>query len=124
MLISRGRNPSAGEVITQLFSNAELRGRVLTTLGLLLIVRLGIYIPMPGIDREAFKSFIDQGGQLIGFLDIFTGGGISTLGVFALGIQKLLPAFQGIYSSYILIKARETPIKNVLGLLLYLLEKI
>ena len=50
MLISRGRNPSAGEVITQLFSNEELRGRVLTTLGLLLIVRLGIYIPMPGID--------------------------------------------------------------------------
>ena len=92
MLISRGRNPSAGEVITQLFSNKELRGRVFTTLGLLLIVRLGIYIPMPGIDREAFKTFIDQGGQLIGFLDIFTGGGISTLGVFALGILPFINA--------------------------------
>ncbi len=92
MLISRGRNPSAGEVITQLFSNAELRGRVLTTLGLLLIVRLGIYIPMPGIDRDAFKTFIDQGGQLIGFLDIFTGGGISTLGIFALGILPFINA--------------------------------
>ncbi len=92
MLISRGRNPSAGEVITQLFSNEELRGRVITTLGLLLVVRLGIYIPMPGIDREAFKSFIDQGGQLIGFLDIFTGGGISTLGIFALGILPFINA--------------------------------
>ncbi len=92
MLISRGRNPSAGEVITQLFSNEELRGRVITTLGLLLIVRLGIYIPMPGIDREAFKSFIEQGGQLIGFLDIFTGGGISTLGIFALGILPFINA--------------------------------
>ena len=92
MLITRGRNPSAGEVISQLFSNEELRGRVLTTLGLLLIVRLGIYIPMPGIDREAFKTFIDQGGQLIGFLDIFTGGGISTLGVFALGILPFINA--------------------------------
>jgi len=92
MLISRGRNPSAGEVITQLFTNEELRGRVITTLGLLLIVRLGIYIPMPGIDREAFKTFIDQGGQLIGFLDIFTGGGISTLGVFALGILPFINA--------------------------------
>ena len=92
MLISRGRNPSAGEVITQLFRNEELRGRVFTTLGLLLIVRLGIYIPMPGIDREAFKTFIDQGGQLIGFLDIFTGGGISTLGVFALGILPFINA--------------------------------
>ncbi len=92
MLISRGRNPSAGEVITQLFRNEELRGRVITTLGLLLVVRLGIYIPMPGIDREAFKTFIDQGGQLIGFLDIFTGGGISTLGIFALGILPFINA--------------------------------
>ncbi len=92
MLISRGRNPSAGEVITQLFSNEELRGRVFTTIGLLLIVRLGIYIPMPGIDRDAFKTFIDQGGQLIGFLDIFTGGGISTLGIFALGILPFINA--------------------------------
>tara|TARA_B100000965_G_scaffold353829_1_gene329976 strand:+ start:491 stop:1813 length:1323 start_codon:yes stop_codon:yes gene_type:complete len=92
MLISRGRNPSAGEVITQLFSNEELRGRVITTLGLLLVVRLGIYIPMPGIDRESFKTFIDQGGQLIGFLDIFTGGGISTLGIFALGILPFINA--------------------------------
>jgi len=92
MLISRGRNPSAGEVLTQLVQNKELRGRVLTTLGLLLLVRLGIYIPMPGIDREAFKDFIDQGGQLIGFLDIFTGGGISTLGIFALGILPFINA--------------------------------
>ena len=92
MLISRGRNPSASEVITQLVRNKELRGRVLTTLGLLLLVRLGIYIPLPGIDREAFKDFIDQGGQLIGFLDIFTGGGISTLGIFALGILPFINA--------------------------------
>ena len=92
MLISRGRNASSGEVITQIFSNEKLRARVLTTLGLLLIVRLGIYIPMPGIDREAFKTFIDQGGQLIGFLDIFTGGGISTLGIFALGILPFINA--------------------------------
>ena len=92
MLVSRGRNPSAGEVITQLLLNQELRGRVLTTLALLLLIRLGIYIPLPGIDREAFKSFIDQGGQLLGFLDIFTGGGISTLGIFALGILPFINA--------------------------------
>ena len=92
MLVSRGRNPSLGEVITQLVLNKELRGRVLTTLGMLLFVRLGIYIPVPGIDREAFKEFIQQGGQLIGFLDIFTGGGISTLGIFALGILPFINA--------------------------------
>ena len=92
MLVSRGRNPSAAEVITQLVRNPELRNRVLTTLGLLMLVRLGIYIPMPGIDRVAFQQFIQQGGQLIGFLDIFTGGDISTLGIFALGILPFINA--------------------------------
>ena len=92
MLVSRGRTPSAGEVVTQLFQAKGLRDRVLTTLGLLVLVRLGIYIPIPGIDREAFQQFIQQGGQLIGFLDIFTGGGISALGVFALGILPCINA--------------------------------
>ena len=92
MVVSRGRTPSAGEVLTQLFQAKGLRDRVLTTLGILLLVRLGIYIPIPGIDREAFQQFIDQGGQLIGFLDIFTGGGISALGVFALGILPFINA--------------------------------
>ena len=92
MLVSRGRNPNAAEVVSQLIGNAGLRNRVLTTLGLLLLVRFGIYIPIPGIDRAAFASFIDQGGSLLGFLDIFTGGGISTLGVFALGILPFINA--------------------------------
>ena len=92
MLVSRGRNPSAGEIISQLFQAKALRDRVLITLGLLLLVRLGIYIPVPGIDRLAFQDFIAKGGQLIGFLDIFTGGGISTLGVFALGILPFINA--------------------------------
>ncbi|QEY32187.1 preprotein translocase subunit SecY [Synechococcus sp. RSCCF101] len=92
MLVSRGRNPSAGEVIRQMVQAKDLRSRILTTLALLLLVRLGIYIPVPGIDREAFRSFIEQGGQLIGFLDIFTGGGLSTLGVFALGILPFINA--------------------------------
>ena len=76
MLVSRGRNPSAGEILSQLIQSQSLRDRVLTSLGLLLLVRLGIYIPMPGIDRVAFQDFLGRGGQLIGFLDIFTGGGL------------------------------------------------
>ena len=92
MLLSRGRNPSAGEILSQLIQSKGLRDRVLTTLALLLVVRLGIYIPMPGIDRVAFADFLSKGGQLIGFLDIFTGGGLSTLGVFALGILPFINA--------------------------------
>jgi preprotein translocase subunit SecY len=92
MVVSRGRNPSAAEIVSQLFQSKGLRDRVLTTLGLLLLVRLGIYIPVPGIDRSAFQEFIQRGGQLLGFLDIFTGGGISTLGVFGLGILPFINA--------------------------------
>ncbi|NDG74941.1 MAG: preprotein translocase subunit SecY [Synechococcaceae bacterium WB8_1B_136] len=92
MLVSRGRNPSAGEIVSQLIQAKDLRNRVLITIGLLLLVRLGIYIPVPGIDREAFQGFLARGGQLIGFLDIFTGGGISTLGVFGLGILPFINA--------------------------------
>jgi preprotein translocase subunit SecY len=92
MVVSRGRNPSASEVLTQLVQSRGLRDRILTTLGLLLLVRVGIYIPVPGIDRLAFQDFISRGGQLLGFLDIFTGGGLSTLGVFALGILPYINA--------------------------------
>jgi len=92
MVVSRGRNPSAAEIVSQVFQAKGLRDRVVTTLGLLLIVRLGIYVPVPGIDRVAFQAFVQQGGQLLGFLDIFTGGGLSTLGVFALGILPFINA--------------------------------
>ena len=71
MVVSRGRNPSAAEILSQVFQSKGLRDRVLTTLGLLLLVRLGIYVPVPGIDRVAFQGFLQQGGQLLGFLDIF-----------------------------------------------------
>ena len=92
MLVNISRNPSASEIISQLFLNKELRNRVLTTLGLLLLVRLGIYIPIPGINADKFADFIDRGGQLIGFLDIFTGGAISntsrTTGVDVAGMLR------------------------------------
>ena len=73
-------------------TNSGLRNRVLTTLGLLMLVRLGIFIPIPGIDSDAFAAFTSRSGNLIGFLDIFTGGGISRLGVFALGILPFINA--------------------------------
>jgi preprotein translocase subunit SecY len=92
MVVSRGRNPSAAEIISQLVQSKGLRDRVLVTLGLLLVVRLGIYVPVPGIDRVAFQAFVQRGGQLLGFLDIFTGGGLSTVGVFALGILPFINA--------------------------------
>ena len=73
---------------------AGLRSRLLVTIGLLVLVRLGIYIPVPGIDRAAFSEFVQGGGAggVLGFLDIIGGGGLSLVGIFALGILPFINA--------------------------------
>ncbi len=78
----------------QMAQAAGLRSRLLVTLGLLVLVRLGIFIPVPGIDRAAFAESIQSGslGGFVGFLDIFVGGGLSALGIFALGILPFINA--------------------------------
>jgi preprotein translocase subunit SecY len=90
----REKTPSAQETFLQMAQAAGLRGRLLVTVGLLILVRLGVFIPVPGIDRELFANFIGNSGNasIVGFLDIFTGGGISALGIFALGILPFINA--------------------------------
>ena len=91
MDISRDKAPTAQETFLQMAQAAGLRGRLLVTIGLLLLVRLGVYLPVPGINREAFQARIgDQ--ALTGFLDLFSGGGFSALGIFALGIIPYINA--------------------------------
>jgi preprotein translocase subunit SecY len=85
MVVSRDKTPTAQETFLQMAQAAGLRGRLLITIGLLILVRLGIFIPIPDIDRVAFTQAISS-NSVLGFLDIFTGGGISTIGIFALGI--------------------------------------
>jgi preprotein translocase subunit SecY len=91
MVVSRGKTPSAQETFLQMAQAAGLRTRLLITLGLLVLVRLGMYIPVPGIDRAEFSAQVQSGGVL-GFLDIFVGGGLSLLGIFALGILPYINA--------------------------------
>ncbi|MEO1004344.1 MAG: preprotein translocase subunit SecY [Cyanobacteria bacterium J06638_38] len=90
----REKTPSAQETFLQMAQAAGLRGRLLVTIGLLILVRLGVFIPVPGIDRQLFGNFIDSSSNssIVGFLDIFTGGGISALGIFALGILPFINA--------------------------------
>jgi preprotein translocase subunit SecY len=57
----------------------------------LILVRFGVFLPVPGIDRTAFAQEI-QNSPVIGFLDFFSGGGLSTLGIFALGILPFINA--------------------------------
>ncbi len=91
MVVSRDKTPSAQETFAQMAQAAGLRGRILLTIGMLILIRLGMILPLPGIDREAFRNSVAN-SPLIGFLDIFSGGGILTLGIFALGILPYINA--------------------------------
>ncbi len=71
----------------------ELRQRIFFTIGLLMIYRLGTYIPVPGIDAGALKEFMEQAASGIGgILSMFTGGALGRMGVFALGIMPYISA--------------------------------
>ncbi len=91
MVVSRDKTPTAQETFSQMAQAAGLRGRVLLTIGLLILVRLGIFLPIPDIDRAAFAQNV-QNNPVISFLDIFAGGGLSALGIFALGILPYINA--------------------------------
>ncbi|RVV97118.1 preprotein translocase subunit SecY [Mesobaculum littorinae] len=71
----------------------ELRARILFTLGLLVVYRLGTYIPVPGIDGGALRDFMEQAATgLGGILSMFTGGALGRMGIFALGIMPYISA--------------------------------
>ena len=71
----------------------DLRNRILFTLGLLIVYRLGTYIPVPGIDGDALRQFMAQAGQGIGgMVSMFTGGALGRVGIFALGIMPYISA--------------------------------
>ena len=94
MTVSRDKSPTAQETFMQMAQAAGLRGRLLVTVGMLILVRLGIFIPIPGIDRAAFQAGLAGSGfgGIVGLLDIFSGGGLSLLGIFALGILPYINA--------------------------------
>lgn len=71
----------------------ELRQRIFFTIGLLIIYRLGTYIPVPGIDAAKLRDFMDTASAGIGgMLSMFTGGALGRMGVFALGIMPYISA--------------------------------
>nr|QCI07589.1 SecY-type transporter protein [Nitophyllum punctatum] len=63
----------------------KLLKKIIITLSILLICRIGIFLPIPGIDHKEFNNSI-QNNSIVSFLNIFSGGGFSTIGIFALGI--------------------------------------
>jgi len=79
--------------LQNIFKIAELKSRVLFTLALLAVYRVGAHIPTPGIDGEKLSEFLHaQGGALMGFFDMFSGGALSRATIFALGIMPYISA--------------------------------
>ena len=71
----------------------ELKNRILFTLGMLIVYRIGAHIPVPGIDAQVLAQFFSQAkGSLLGLFDMFSGGALSRLTIFALGIMPYISA--------------------------------
>jgi preprotein translocase subunit SecY len=81
------------ESLRNIFSIPDLRKRVLFTFFLLAVYRLGAYIPSPGINPEAMAEFTKQAaGTILGFLNLFSGGALGRMTIFALGIMPYISA--------------------------------
>jgi preprotein translocase subunit SecY len=81
------------EKLANIFRVPDLRKRILFTLGLLAVYRLGGHIPTPGVNADKLQQFFDQNrGTLLGFVDLFSGGQLRRLTIFALGIMPYITA--------------------------------
>jgi len=81
------------EAIANILRVPDLRNRILFTMAMLAIFRLGIFVPAPGIDRVALGEFFGENqGTLLGLYDMFSGGALSQFSVFVLGIMPYISA--------------------------------
>ncbi len=71
----------------------DLQNRILFTLGLLIVYRLGTFIPIPGIDQDLLRQFVEQtSGGILGIANMFTGNALGRMAIFALGIMPYISA--------------------------------
>ena len=82
----------AAPQIPNLFKIPELRKKILFTLGILVLLRVGAHITVPGVNREALTLAVGGQNNLFGLLDLFTGGALQRATVFALGIMPYISA--------------------------------
>ena len=82
------------QTIANAFAVPEIRRKIFFTLGMLALYRLGAYIPAPGIDVDTLDSIQDNftGNNVLGFLNLFSGGSLQRLSLFALGIMPYITA--------------------------------
>jgi preprotein translocase subunit SecY len=92
-MVSAAEQLAANLNFSALAKADELKKRIWFTLGALLIYRLGTYIPLPGIDPSAWDQiFNTQAGGMLGMFNMFAGGGIQRMAIFALNIMPYISA--------------------------------
>jgi len=79
----------------------ELRDRILFTMAMIVIVRLGVHLPLPGVNMDVIREYLEilkkdneegAGGGVGAILNVFSGGGLTSMGLFALGIMPYISA--------------------------------
>jgi preprotein translocase subunit SecY len=80
------------ENIRNIFKIEELRNRILYTVGILMVYRLGTYVTLPGVDASQLVVSTGQATDLLGLFNLFVGGAFARAGVFALGIMPYITA--------------------------------
>jgi preprotein translocase subunit SecY len=80
------------DTFRSIFKVEELRKRILVTLGLLVVYRIGGHIPTPGVDGSVISQFIGSTQSILGLLDLFAGGAFRKATIFALGIMPYISA--------------------------------
>ncbi len=92
-MVSAAEQMAANTSWAALGKASDLRNRILFTIGLLIVYRLGTFIPVPGIDANALRDFMESAASGIGgILTMFTGGALGRMGIFALGIMPYISA--------------------------------
>ncbi|MFW2589111.1 preprotein translocase subunit SecY [Sagittula sp. SSi028] len=92
-MVSAAEQMAANTSWAALGKATDLRNRIFFTLGLLIVYRLGTYIPVPGIDGTALREFVEQASTgVAGIVSMFTGGALGRMGIFALGIMPYISA--------------------------------
>ena len=86
-----GRFPALIQAAIDAFSLPDLRAKILFTLAMLVLYRFAAHIPLPGIDSEALDNLF-RNNQLLGFLDLFSGGALSRMSIVALGVFPYITA--------------------------------
>jgi preprotein translocase subunit SecY len=86
------------EAVRNVFALADLRRKLLITLGILVVYRMAAHVPVPGVNKEALTSVLDPAtssggvGQLVGLLDLLSGGLVANFSVMAMGVYPYVTA--------------------------------